>query len=210
MWVANALLFEKGTPRITANFAGMQASCADVTAVPMKTQEVNFSLGCYGCRSAGKLSDDEMYVGIPSGKLEAVVKGLKGLRRAMVGEKLGYGIPAGVAAHNLVGLTGGVVFAVLVLTVTFLRIDSRRKGLLLGIGAGALTIPLGCIPLAIWLGQPVIGVIAFSILPHLVWGAVLGWTVGYGLVSYDRHEHLVRSDHSRGSRQRDRDGVVER
>jgi len=83
MWVANALLFEKGTPRITANFAGMQASCADVTAVPMKTQEVNFSLGCYGCRSAGKLSDDEMYVGIPSGKLEAVVKGLKGLRRAM-------------------------------------------------------------------------------------------------------------------------------
>jgi len=106
---------------------------------------------------------------------------------SMVGEKLGYGIPAGVAAHNLVGLTGGVVFAVLVLTVTFLRIDSRRKGLLLGIGAGALTIPLGCIPLAIWLGQPVIGVIAFSILPHLVWGAVLGWTVGYGLVSYDRH-----------------------
>ena len=83
MWVANALLYEKGSPRITANFAGMQASCADVTAIPIKTDEVNFSLGCYGCRSAGKLEDDEMYVGIPISKMETVVKGLKGLRKAM-------------------------------------------------------------------------------------------------------------------------------
>jgi uncharacterized protein (DUF169 family) len=83
MWVANALLYEKGGPRITANFAGMQASCADVTAVPIKTNEVNFSLGCYGCRSAGKLEDEEMYVGIPISKLEVVVKGLRGLRKAM-------------------------------------------------------------------------------------------------------------------------------
>jgi uncharacterized protein (DUF169 family)/NAD-dependent dihydropyrimidine dehydrogenase PreA subunit len=83
MWVANALIFMKGTPRITANFAGMQASCGDVTAIPIKTGEVNFSLGCYGCRSAGKLGDDEMYVGIPKGKLTEVIEGLKGLRRAM-------------------------------------------------------------------------------------------------------------------------------
>jgi len=83
MWVANALLFEKGTPRITANFAGMQASCADATTVPIKTGEVNFTLGCYGCRSAGKLGDEEMYVGIPSSKMNEVLKGLRGLRRAM-------------------------------------------------------------------------------------------------------------------------------
>jgi uncharacterized protein (DUF169 family) len=61
----------------------MQASCAVVTAVPIINQEVNFSLGCYGCRSAGKLGDDEMYVGIPMNRLESVVKGLSGLRRAM-------------------------------------------------------------------------------------------------------------------------------
>jgi uncharacterized protein (DUF169 family)/NAD-dependent dihydropyrimidine dehydrogenase PreA subunit len=91
MWVANALLYEKGGPRITANFAGMQASCADVTAIPIKTKEVNFSLGCYGCRSAGKLEDDEMYVGIPISKLETVMTGLKGLRKAMGKlEKTGY------------------------------------------------------------------------------------------------------------------------
>lgn len=83
MWAANAMMFEKGSPRITANFAGMQASCADVTAIPIKTKEVNFSLGCYGCRSAGKLDDDEMYVGIPINRLDTVVNGLKGLRRSM-------------------------------------------------------------------------------------------------------------------------------
>jgi hypothetical protein len=110
---------------------------------------------------------------------------------SLVGEKLGYGVLAGIAAHNLVGLTGGLVFSLLVLTIMPLRIDSRRKGLLLGLGAGALTIPLGCIPLAIWLDQPIAAVVAFSILPHLVWGAVLGSVVGYGLLSYGRRSRPV-------------------
>jgi hypothetical protein len=105
---------------------------------------------------------------------------------SMVGEKLGYGALVGIAVHNLVGLTGGFVFSLLVLNIKALRIDSRRKGLVLGVAAGALTIPLGCIPLAIWLNQAILDVIAFSLLPHLVWGIVLGWIVGYGLLSY-RH-----------------------
>ena len=103
---------------------------------------------------------------------------------SMVGEKLGDGPLLGILVHNLVGLTGGIVFSLLVTNVKALRIDSRRKGLLLGIAAGAVTIPLGCIPLAIWLGQPILDVIAFSILPHLVWGTTLGWIVGYGLLSH--------------------------
>lgn len=83
MWVANAMIYHEGGPRIQASFAGMQASCADVTAIPFKTQQVNFSLGCYGCRSAGKLGDEEIYVGIPMAKVKSIVTGLKGLRRAM-------------------------------------------------------------------------------------------------------------------------------
>jgi len=110
---------------------------------------------------------------------------------AMVGEKLGYGPLVGILVHNLVGLTGGIVFSLLVLNIKLLRIDSRRKGLVLGIAAGAVTIPLGCIPLAIWLGQPILDVIAFSILPHLVWGTTLGWTVGYGLLSYGRRSETT-------------------
>jgi hypothetical protein len=103
---------------------------------------------------------------------------------SMVGEKLGDGASVGVLVHNLVGLSGGIAFSLLVLSVKALRIDSLRKGLALGLAAGVITIPLGCIPLAIWLGQPILDVIAFSALPHLVWGAVVGLTVAYGLVSY--------------------------
>ncbi len=105
---------------------------------------------------------------------------------SMVGEKFGYGAWLGILVHNLVGITGGIVFSLMVLNIKALRIDSMRKGLMLGIGAGAVTIPLGCIPLAIWLGEPILVVIAFSLLPHLVWGTVVGWTVAYGLLSDER------------------------
>ena len=111
---------------------------------------------------------------------------------SMVGEKFGYGTLVGILVHNLVGITGGIVFSLLVLNIKALRIDSMRKGLLLGIGAGAVTIPLGCIPLAIWLDQQILVVIAFSFLPHLVWGTVVGWTVAYGLLSFRRHPENVK------------------
>lgn len=47
---------------------------------------------------------------------------------SLVGVRLGYGVLAGIAVHNLVGLTGGIVFSLLVLSVTPPRIDNKRKG----------------------------------------------------------------------------------
>jgi hypothetical protein len=79
-----------------------------------------------------------------------------------------------------IGTTGGFIFSLLVVSVKTLDISSIRRGVMLGFAAGAITIPLGCIPLAIWLGQPILEVIAFSIMPHLVWGTFLGWTVARG------------------------------
>lgn len=102
----------------------------------------------------------------------------------MVGDRLGGGAILGVAIHNIIGITGGFVFSLLVLNIRALELSSIRKGLMLGVAAGAVTIPLGCIPLAVWLGEPVVAVISFSILPHLVWGAVLGWAVAYGLLRF--------------------------
>ena len=103
-----------------------------------------------------------------------------------VGEKLGGGALIGVAVHMCIGTTGGFIFSLLVINFKALDISSIRRGVMFGFVAGAVTVPLGCIPLAIWLGQPTLGVIAFSILPHLVWGTILGWTVGYGLLSCGR------------------------
>jgi hypothetical protein len=100
-----------------------------------------------------------------------------------VGEKLGGGALIGVAVHMCIGTTGGFIFSLLVINFKALDISSIRRGAMLGFAAGAITVPLGCIPLAIWLGQPILGVIAFSILPHLVWGTFTGWTVARGTIS---------------------------
>ncbi len=100
-----------------------------------------------------------------------------------VGEKLGGGALIGVAVHMCIGTTGGFIFSLLVISIKVLDISSIRRGVILGFAAGAITIPLGCIPLAIWLGQSVLNVIAFSIMPHLVWGTFLGWTVAFGILS---------------------------
>lgn len=107
----------------------------------------------------------------------------------MVGDKLGDGALLGIAIHNIIGMSGGFVFSIFVLNIRILKLTSIKKGLMIGLGAGAITIPLGCIPLAIWLGEPILEVIAFSIMPHLVWGTILGWTVAYGLTRFNhRHE----------------------
>jgi hypothetical protein len=108
-----------------------------------------------------------------------------------VGERLGDGSLAGIAVHNIIGLSGGLVFAFVILAISPLRIDSRNKGLAYGLAAGAMTIPLGCVPMAIWLGEPVLGVVAFSILPHLVWGLTLGWAVACGLLRSQGSRSLV-------------------
>ena len=100
-----------------------------------------------------------------------------------VGEKLGDGAVVGAALHNVIGMSGGIVFTLFVTNIPALEIVSVRKGLMLGLGAGALTIPLGCIPLAIWLGESIVAVIAFSLLPHLVWGTVLGWVFSRGMLA---------------------------
>ncbi len=99
-----------------------------------------------------------------------------------VGEKLGQGAALGIALHNLIGLSVGFIFTLLVLNVRMLKIDTKRKGLVLGVLAGAITIPVGCIPLAIWLGQPILYVVAFSATPHMVYGMALGLVVALGIL----------------------------
>ncbi len=100
-----------------------------------------------------------------------------------VGEKLGGGAIIGVGLHNLIGMTGGLIFSVAVLNLDALTIHTMKKGVVLGLAAGAITIPAGCVPLAFWLGQPVLEVVAFSLMPHLVWGTTLGAIFAYGLLS---------------------------
>jgi len=63
------------------------------------------------------------------------------------------------------------------------RFDTTKKGLQLGFIVGVLSVPLGCVPFAIITGVPVMKLLAFSTVPHLVWGSVLGMVLGYGFAS---------------------------
>jgi uncharacterized protein (DUF169 family) len=63
--------------RVTVEMASVQATCADSTVVPMKTGNMNLSLGCFGCRKTSDIKPEEMLVGIPRVRLAETVKALK-------------------------------------------------------------------------------------------------------------------------------------
>ena len=105
----------------------------------------------------------------------------------LIGSVFGGGVLLGIPLHLIAGSLLGVIFSFIVLKVDILRIDSIRKGLGLGILLGVVTIPFGCVPFAIITRIPIIRMLYFSTLPHLVWGSVLGLVVSYGILSSDKH-----------------------
>ncbi len=60
--------------RVTVDLGTAQASCVDSTIIPIVTGNVNFSLGCFGCRKATDIKPEEMLVGIPMSRLPDMVK----------------------------------------------------------------------------------------------------------------------------------------
>lgn len=70
--IAQAIIYRHGG-RMTANFAGIQSTCADATASPYLTGEINISIGCDGAAKNAGLKDDEMVVGVPEELIEDIV-----------------------------------------------------------------------------------------------------------------------------------------
>jgi uncharacterized protein (DUF169 family) len=78
MWINLAAIHETGG-RLSFSSAVFQACCVDVTVIPYLTKNVNVSLGCYGCRDATDIADDECLVGIPMEKMDGIITSLKAL-----------------------------------------------------------------------------------------------------------------------------------
>lgn len=64
--------------------APFQAACVDSTTVPMRTGNVNMSLGCYGCRKRSNIKPDELMVGVPWGMVPDMVKRLGKYREGIL------------------------------------------------------------------------------------------------------------------------------
>ena len=78
MWLALASVYNTGG-RYNFSTGILQATCVDSTILPFLSGEVNMSFGCYGCREATDMQDDEAIIGIPAGKLEEIAASLSKL-----------------------------------------------------------------------------------------------------------------------------------
>lgn len=78
MWLSLASIYETGE-RLEFNSAIFQATCVDSTVIPFATGKLNSSLGCYGCREATDVTEDENLVGIPYRDLRSITENLEKL-----------------------------------------------------------------------------------------------------------------------------------
>jgi hypothetical protein len=100
----------------------------------------------------------------------------------LIGSIFGSGVPMGALIHVLMGSFLGLVFIVPVLTIDALRIDTLKRGIVVGFLIGLVSI-IACVPVALLSHLPIPTVLSFMAIPHLVWGTVTGLAVAYGLQS---------------------------
>lgn len=79
MWISLAYLNDEGG-RINMSTSVLQAVCVDSTVLPFKSQKINMSFGCYGCRDATDAQPNEAILGIPMSKLDMTVENLQYLK----------------------------------------------------------------------------------------------------------------------------------
>jgi hypothetical protein len=97
----------------------------------------------------------------------------------VIGSVVGGSVWIGLILHFITGSVLGLVFGMIVALFDSLEIINYKKGIFLGVLAGIITIPFGCVPTAILSKVPIIKFAGFSALPHLIWGSGLGWVFSY-------------------------------
>ena len=65
---------------------GGSASCVDSTVIPLMTDRVNISLGCFGCRETSDILPEEMLVGIPWTHFEETVAAIEKMAQGAITE----------------------------------------------------------------------------------------------------------------------------
>jgi len=83
MWLCMAASFYTGK-RFEFKVSGYNAQCVETTLIPYSSRKINISFGCYGCRASSDISDDLMFMGIPSGEMSGLVLGLEALGKKAI------------------------------------------------------------------------------------------------------------------------------
>jgi hypothetical protein len=102
----------------------------------------------------------------------------------LFGSIIGGGTGEGLVLHFLFGSILGLIFGILISRIDYFHVGSVAKGIKVGVMAGLVTIPLGCIPFAVMASIPLTVMIPFVTIPHLVWGLVIGGVSSYLLINH--------------------------
>jgi uncharacterized protein (DUF169 family) len=78
MWGALASVRQTGG-RLNFSTGILQATCVDGAILPYLEQKLNASLGCYGCREATNMAENECLIGFPGKDLASIVAELEEL-----------------------------------------------------------------------------------------------------------------------------------
>ncbi|NMC41133.1 MAG: DUF169 domain-containing protein [Bacteroidales bacterium] len=84
MWIALAYLNVQGGKRVKSSTAILQATCVDATIIPFKEQQLNMSMGCYGCRDATDIGNNETVMGFPFKDFHPVLEVLEFLNQKAI------------------------------------------------------------------------------------------------------------------------------
>jgi len=84
MWIALAYLHANGGDRIESTTAILQATCVDSTIIPFLKNRMNLTYGCYGCRDATDLSENEAIIGFPGSYLPPIMDHLEYLKEKAI------------------------------------------------------------------------------------------------------------------------------
>lgn len=78
MWIALASVRREGG-RLDFSTAILQATCVDATILPFLSGKINAALGCYGCREATNMIEEECVIGFPGSQLARIMGELEEL-----------------------------------------------------------------------------------------------------------------------------------
>ena len=77
MWIVLSYLHAKGGQRVLSSTAVLQATCVDSTIIPFLEDRLNLGYGCYGCRDATDIGNNETVLGFPTRFLPLIVEHLE-------------------------------------------------------------------------------------------------------------------------------------
>lgn len=83
MWLCMAMSYYTGH-RHDFHASGFNSMCVEAVLLPLANDEPNITFGCYGCRAATDIAEDQMFMGVPTHLLPMIAQGATELAKKAI------------------------------------------------------------------------------------------------------------------------------